>query len=166
MPQLCLSPNWTPEGTILNRNFAQTHLMGPRERCMPVHVVFGLADIHHLVRVELEHALHLGVLRAIRGPLGDPLLLQKLPSTLALAYSPQVPGDHNRETHGYTRRGCQREKKRNKKENQHCPLPPYFKFQQVYRESSHKFLEMCRLKALGFTHSTHIMFNFDLTGIT
>lgn len=34
-------------------------LMCPSERCVPVHVVLRLADIDHLVGVELEHALHL-----------------------------------------------------------------------------------------------------------
>lgn len=36
-----------------------SYLMSPRERRVPVHIVFGLADIDHLVGVELEHALHL-----------------------------------------------------------------------------------------------------------
>jgi len=81
----------------LDRSAAQTYLVGPRERRVPVHVVLRLADVHHLVGVELEHALHLGVLGPLRGPLGDPLLLQLLPPTLALAYSPQVPGGHNRD---------------------------------------------------------------------
>lgn len=71
------------------------HLMSPCERRVSVHVVLRLADINHLVGVQLEHALHLELTAAllclIRGGLGHPLLLQLLPTSLALSDPSQVP---------------------------------------------------------------------------
>lgn len=62
---------------------------------MSVHVVLGLADVNHLVGVQLEHALHLqltvALLCLVRGGLGHPLLLQLLPTSLALSDPSQVP---------------------------------------------------------------------------
>lgn len=74
--------------------------MSPCECRVPVHIVLWLADIHHLVGVQLEHALHLqvtvAVLRLVRGPLGHSFLLQLLPSSLALSYPSQIPVGKNR----------------------------------------------------------------------
>ena len=136
---------------------------------MPVHVVFGLADVHHLVRVELEHALHLGVLGAIGGPLGVPPLLQKLPSTLALAYSPQVPEGHNREEgHRYTTRESQREKKNETKGKPTLPTIPTSLF-LISAGLQGKFTQISRnvsAESVGvhsqYTHNVQL----DLTGIT
>lgn len=56
---------------------------------MSVHVVLRLADVNHLIGVQLEHALHLQLTAAllclVRGGLGHPLLLQLLPTSLALS---------------------------------------------------------------------------------
>lgn len=41
--------------------------MGSRERCAPVQVILWLNNVHHLVRVELKHAFHFGVLCTIGG---------------------------------------------------------------------------------------------------
>lgn len=69
--------------------------MSPRQRRVSVHVVFRLADVNHLVGVELEHALDLQLAvvlqRLVGGDPGHLLLLQLLPSSLALPDPPQVP---------------------------------------------------------------------------
>lgn len=76
------------------------YLMSPCERCVPVHIIFWLADINHLIGVQLEHALHLqltaAVLRLVRGAFGHSLLLQLLPSSLALPYPSQIPKGQRR----------------------------------------------------------------------
>lgn len=69
--------------------------MSPCERRVSVHVVLRLADVNHLVGVQLEHALHLQLTAAllclVRGGLAHPLLLQLLPTSLALSDPSQVP---------------------------------------------------------------------------
>lgn len=69
--------------------------MSSCERCVSVHVVLRLADVNHLVGVQLEHALHLQLTAALLclvwGRLGHPLLLQLLPTSLALSDPSQVP---------------------------------------------------------------------------
>lgn len=93
---------WTrlkQHGKHMPLNF-RPYLMSPCERCVPVHVIFWLADINHLVGVQLEHALHLqlaaAVLRLVRGAFGHSLLLQLLPTSLALPYPSQIPKGQKR----------------------------------------------------------------------
>lgn len=134
-------------------------LMSPRQRRVPVHVVLWLADIDHLVGVELEHTLHLQltvtVLRLVRRGLGHSLLLQLLPSSLALPYSSQIPEGENRST----------------AVNNTVWSPGKFfwilhtpKRNQVYRESSHKFLKSVNwyfhLYGTILFDSTHFVFFF------
>lgn len=79
-----------------------THLMSPCECCVSVHIVLWLADIDHLVGVELEHALHLqltvAILWLVWGALGHSLRLQLLPSPLTFSYPSQIPEDQKRMT--------------------------------------------------------------------
>lgn len=81
--------------SVDGESVSSAHLVGPRQCCMPVHVVLWLADINHLVGVELEHTLDLQLAVVfqwlVRGDPGHLLLLQLLPSSLALPYPPQVP---------------------------------------------------------------------------
>lgn len=81
---------------------SRAYLMSSSESRVPVHVVLGLAHIDHLVGVELEHALHpqltVALLRLVRGALGHSLLLQLLPSSLALPYPSQIPESPSRST--------------------------------------------------------------------
>ena len=70
------------------------YLMSPGQRSASVHVVLRLEDVHHLVRVEFEHALHLQILSAVgllRRPRSRLHLLQLLPPSLALPDPPEVP---------------------------------------------------------------------------
>lgn len=78
------------------------YLMSPCECCVSVHIIFWLADIDHLVGVELEHALHLqftsAILWLVWGALGHSLLLQLLPSSLTFPYPSQIPESQKRLT--------------------------------------------------------------------
>lgn len=69
-------------------------LVSPGQRSASVHVVLRLENVHHLVGVEFEHALHLQVLSAVgllQRPRSRLRLLQLLPPSLALPYPPEVP---------------------------------------------------------------------------
>lgn len=67
------------------------YLVSSQQGSASVHVVLRLKDVDHLVRVELEHALHLlffqGFLAALIG-----LLVQLLSALLVLSDPPQIPG--------------------------------------------------------------------------
>lgn len=67
--------------------------MGPEQGCAPVHVILRLEDVHHLVRVELEHTLHIHAVSRLGGLLGSllGLPLLHLLAPLALPDPPQVP---------------------------------------------------------------------------
>lgn len=56
-----------------------------------VHVVLGLEHVHHLVGVELEHALHLYVLSVLLFPAVFRVLLRLLAAALTLPDPPQIP---------------------------------------------------------------------------
>lgn len=77
---------------------ASTYLMCSQLCATPVHVVLRLEDVHHLVRVELKHALHLRLLaslgRFLSGFFGVSHL--HLLAPLALSDSPEVPSKENR----------------------------------------------------------------------
>lgn len=101
---------------------------------MSVHVIFGLADVDHLVSVELEHALDLQLAvvfqRLVRGDPGHLLLLQLLPSPLALPYPSQVSEGGSRRTSISDTNGPP---------SQTSDYSTQQGVRQVYRESSHKF---------------------------
>ena len=65
--------------------------MSSQQGSASVHVILRLEDVHHLVRVELEHALHFllfqGFLAALAG-----LLVQLLSALLVLPDASQIPG--------------------------------------------------------------------------
>lgn len=69
------------------------YLVGSEQGSAPVHVILRLEHIHHLVGVELEHALHIHAIgclgRLLCRILGLPLL--HLLATLAFTNPPQVP---------------------------------------------------------------------------
>lgn len=71
--------------------FVRLYLMGSQQRCASVHVVFRLKHVHHLVRVQFEHALHPHAVRALLSPSFLDLLLLRIPATLALSDASQVP---------------------------------------------------------------------------
>lgn len=73
------------------RRTADFYLMSAQQGGAPVHVVLGLEHVHHLVGVELEHALHLHVLRVLLLPAIFGVLLLLFASALALPDPPQVP---------------------------------------------------------------------------
>lgn len=108
--------------------------MSSRQRRVSVHVVLRLADVDHLVGVELEHALDLQLAvvlqRRVRGDPGHLLLLQPLPSPLALPYPSQVP-------EGGSRRASISDT--NGPPSQTSDYSTRQGVRQVYRESSHKF---------------------------
>lgn len=110
------------------------HLMSSCQRRVSVHVVFWLADVDHLVGVELEHALDLQLAvvfqRLVRGDPGHLLLLQLLPSPLALPYPPQVPEGGSRRATISDADGPP---------SQTSDYSTQQGVRQVYRESSHKF---------------------------
>lgn len=110
------------------------HLMSPCQCRVSVHVIFWLADINHLVGVELEHALDLQLAvvfkRLVRGDPGHFLLLQLLPSSLAPPDPSQVPEGRSRRT------TINNTDWSPSKSSDYCTQKGVH---QVYRESSHKF---------------------------
>lgn len=67
------------------------YLVSPQQGGASVHVVLRLEDVNHLVRVELEHALHFLLLQGLLPALAG-LLVQLLPALLVLPDPSQVPG--------------------------------------------------------------------------
>lgn len=70
--------------------------MSPQQGSASVHVILGLKDVNHLVRVEFEHALHFLLLQRLLAALAR-LLVQLLSALLVLPDPPQVPGGHSRD---------------------------------------------------------------------
>lgn len=68
-----------------------SYLVGSLQRGASVHVVFGFEDVHHLIRVEFEHALHLHAVCVLFSASVLHLLLQRVMVTLTLTDPPQVP---------------------------------------------------------------------------
>lgn len=126
---------WWDQWCELGSGFS-AHLMSSCQCRVSVHVVFWLADIDHLVGVELEHALDLQLAvvfqRLVRGDPGHLLLLQLLPSPLALPYPSQVPGGRSRWT---------TVSDSDWPPSQASDYSAQQGVRQVYRESSHKFLQ-------------------------
>lgn len=75
---------------------AMNYLVSSQQGSASVHVILRLEDVDHLVRVELEHALHFlffqGFLAALAG-----LLVQLLSALLVLPDPSQIPGYERRD---------------------------------------------------------------------
>jgi len=67
------------------------YLVSAQQGGASVHVVLRLEDVHHLVGVEFEHALHLLLLQGLLASLAG-LLVQLLTALLVLPDPPQIPG--------------------------------------------------------------------------
>lgn len=70
--------------------------MGSQQGGASVHVVLRFKHVHHLVGVELEHALHLHVLGVLFLSAIFCVLLLLLVSPLTFPYSPQISVSKNR----------------------------------------------------------------------
>lgn len=72
------------------------YLVSSQQGGASVHVILGLEDVDHFIRVELEHALHFlffqGFLAALAG-----LLVQLLSALLVLSDPSQIPGYEHRD---------------------------------------------------------------------
>lgn len=64
--------------------------MGSEQGRASVHVILGLKDINHLIRVELEHALHFLLFEGFLATLTR-LFVQLLTPLLVLSDSSQIP---------------------------------------------------------------------------
>lgn len=67
------------------------YLVSSQQGSASVHVILRLEDVHHLVRVELEHALHLLLLQGLLAALAC-LFVQLLSALLVLPDPSQIPG--------------------------------------------------------------------------
>lgn len=68
-----------------------SYLLGSQQRRASVHVVFRFEDVHHLIGVEFEHALHLHAVCILFSASVLRRVLLRLTATLTLTDPPQVP---------------------------------------------------------------------------
>lgn len=71
------------------------YLVSSQQGSASVHVILRLKDVNHLVRVKLEHALHLLFFKGFLATLAR-LFVQLLSALLVLPDPPQIPGETER----------------------------------------------------------------------
>ncbi len=83
---------WRPvKCQVIVAGRSSEYLVSSQQGSASVHVILRLKDVHHLVRVEFEHALHFLLFQGFLATLAG-LFVQLLSALLVLPDPSQIPG--------------------------------------------------------------------------